>query len=238
MQRPSVRAVGSFIVIGLNVWAALAQVAPNQFQIGDLPRLAPVRESLFWLMLPITAGWILWLLHSMDRRLNAIQGQHDVTLDNVEQHIRAWSDKFGLAVQRDERMEDQSYFALIVTGKDSIKRGVARLKKLDRYVIVFCNLVLAETHKATYDTLSEAQKTEIDEIVALDLSRSGFRFEIQPQLKKVSIEKELPITEALSEESFINALDDVGRAWKIARIQIVQALRRMKPQANIPPADV
>lgn len=133
--------------------------------------------------------------------------QPQITADNIESHIRTWVDYFGLAIQK-QSIPD-SYFGLTVMLPSSNQIMVSRPKAHDRYIQFQAQVVVLPNVAAVLAKLSKTQADLVMRQLALDLSRSRYRYTaIGEPLKGVIIFKTVPITNNLNESTFSDLLNE------------------------------
>ena len=167
----------------------------------------------------------LWSVVALVNLFPVLKGTR-VTTENVEAHVRSWSDTFGFGVQRVDNPE--AYFALALTlGLGGRHAFVARLKKTwERYIIVESSMVMTDEHKNVFKSLSPEQTEIFVEELLLQLAAAGQIGVIDANLGNITLQRRIPITPSLTEDEFIKAVDHVSIGWMIARNAVVLALKR------------
>jgi len=162
--------------------------------------------------------------------------QPQTTVENVESNIRAWLDYFGLGVQK--RVEPEAHFAFLVTCRSGIGLFVARPKARDHYVVFGSNIELAAEHRDVLAHLPKEKSGRILEEIALELAKTGvgYNLEIQPDgtLTKISLQRTVPITSGLNQDTFIGYVDQLESNTQVAREAVRLSVDSAKQQT--PPA--
>lgn len=151
------------------------------------------------------------------------------TPENVEANLRVWLDAFGISTRK---VTDQdSHFALIVTLNNGTPVAIVRSKKLDRYIVLQSTLTISPEHKTLLDKLSNGQKMQIREELAVEMARAKIGFTIEPSLEPslsgITLTRRVPITTNLAEDTFMERIDEIDEAVILARNTIVLALERI-----------
>jgi hypothetical protein len=141
--------------------------------------------------------------------------QPQITPDNIESHIHAWADYFGLSVQR--QSTEDSYFTLLITLPSSSQIAVCRPKAHDRYLQFQAAIIVSPEYAAILAKLPKAQADLIRRQLMLDLSRAKVGYTaIGNPLRTLLILKMLPITNNLDESTFLDQLADMDSALSVA----------------------
>lgn len=132
-----------------------------------------------------------------------------IDLDNVQQRIRDWLDKYNMTVK--SVSEDACHFYFIVTTDGGKKVSIIRAKgKFSDYVEVRGFIKCEQKDLAILATLSEREKKAAELAMLLELSRAviGYTTE-RGVLEDVTIFKRVPITPALNEEEIFGLVWDI-----------------------------
>lgn len=145
-----------------------------------------------------------------------------VTPENVESSIRVWLDSFRLGVRKID--ETETHFSLIVSHLDK-QIVVRRYKTLDRYVTVQITIVLSPKARTVYEQLSIEERNIFAARLLVEVSRTSMvaMMDLETPNGGITLARRLPITENLTEESFMSAVDAVDSA----RIQVLRTLELM-----------
>jgi hypothetical protein len=161
--------------------------------------------------------------------------QPQTTIDNVETNIRAWSDYFGLGIQKvsEAEAQAQSHFCILVRCRSGVQIIVMRSKSHDRYLAFVSNLDIAEEHRNVLAQLPKVKSARILQELTLEFARHGigYQLNILPDgtLSRISITKAIPITRNLTEDTFIAYLDQVESGTQVALGTVRMAIEDAKP---------
>jgi hypothetical protein len=148
-----------------------------------------------------------------------------ITDDKVESAIRGWLDDFGLSTKV---VTDQG---LVFGMETNLTNGdpltIVRLKEHDRYIVVQATLMLAPVHKAILDKLSKEESDQVFRQVNLELALSRIPYQTPEPLTAVTFATRLPLS-GITEDSFIEKVDEVESGIIIARSTIVTELSRFQ----------
>ncbi|HXX20776.1 MAG TPA: DUF2299 family protein [Candidatus Acidoferrum sp.] len=176
------------------------------------------------------------LIFSLTGRPPFSRKQPQTTVDNVEANIRAWLDYFGLGVQK--RTEPDAHFAFIITCRSGMGLYVARFKARDRYIVFGSNIEISAEHRQILTQLSKEKSGRIAEELALELARTGvgYSLEIQPDgtMTKISLQRAIPITPSLTEDTFIAHTDQMESNAQVAREVVRLAVDNAKQRPPSP----
>lgn len=164
--------------------------------------------------------------------------QPQTTVDNVETNVRAWLDYFGLGVQK--RTEAEALFAFLVTCRSGMGLYVARMKARDRYIAFGSNIEVSAEHREVLAKLPKEKSGRIAEELALELAKTGVGYNLEIQsdgtMTRISLQRNIPITPNLTEDTFIGHLDQLESNAHVAREAVRLAIDNAKQQPPFPGA--
>jgi len=151
-----------------------------------------------------------------------------VDLRNVESKIKTWLDSFYIGSQRIR--DDKSYFNYqlpAATANPPIT--IARVKDRAQYVTILAHIKLAEDDKAFYGKLSDLSRTEFLMQLRSELAKAkiGYILDFTGGSVDTIVYRQVPITNALTESTFMREIDEVGFAAAIVNDTIELTLLRM-----------
>ncbi len=103
---------------------------------------------------------------------------------------------------------------------------VARPKDLQHYVVIAAALELSDEHKALLAKLNDQQVRQLFEELRMEMSRCRVTYTIvnPPKLTKVTVERRIPITDDLTEDVFMQRLEEIQHDMNLAADSIVLGL--------------
>jgi len=134
----------------------------------------------------------------------------EVTPENIEISIRKWLDTFRLSAKPE--VFPEAFFALVVTPMPNLNVLVMRLKAFERYIVIQSTITVSPEHKAMIDNLSPDDRNVFAARYAAELANMSVGWTLDLPNNVISVERRLPITENLSEDSFMRAIDLVTSA--------------------------
>jgi hypothetical protein len=167
----------------------------------------------------------------------ALTGKHifsrqepQTTIENVESNLRQWVDYFGLGVKKMD--ESDSIFAYLVTCRSGISVIVARVKARERYLVFAVNMEISQEHRDFLSSLSKDQSGRVAEELTLELARLGVSynvsFEPNGTMNKVSLQRSIPITHNVTQDTFASYLDQMDSNTQVAREAIRLSIDNVK----------
>jgi hypothetical protein len=157
--------------------------------------------------------------------------QPHLTPENVEQRIRGWLDNFGLSTKPLGKSDaPDSIFALQVTTDANLPIIVARQKELPRYVLLEVSIELSPEHRTMLSRLTGSQVNQLVRDVRAEMAKCTIPCRIVKPLEKVSVQRRLAITDDLTEDRFMERMDEMSFAFVVANDVIVQGLERMSEE--------
>jgi len=148
--------------------------------------------------------------------------------ENIESKIKAWLDSFYIGSQKIR--DDKSYFNYqLPAAFTNPPITIARIKDRPRYLTVLARITLAEDDKAFYAKLSEAQKNEVAMQLRSELAKAktGYILDFAGGLVDSIIYQQVPISNALTESTFMREINEVGFAAAIVNDTIELTFLRM-----------
>ena len=107
---------------------------------------------------------------------------------------------------------------------------VTRPKDFPHYIVLQASLELGAEHQALLAKLTEDQVVELVEELRVEMSRSKIGYSIDLPLKKVTLVRRIPITDDLTEDAFIQRIDEVQSDLMLARDTIVLGLDQLSKE--------
>ncbi len=149
------------------------------------------------------------------------------TTRNAESQIRSWLDNFRVAVQNDPNQD--TYFRLVATMPSSVKIIIGRLKgELDGYVMFRAEITPSAEEQRQIADLSRVEAERMLLEVRLELARLGVTYSgLTLPVSTIALMKRLPISDALTEDLFIDRLDQMEAA-----VGVIAIITRMGFQRN------
>jgi hypothetical protein len=137
-----------------------------------------------------------------------------VTPRNVQQKIRQWLDAFNL--EHGIFNYPQWYFTFVVTFHGQ-RIFVGRPRLLyGRYITIELRTTgVLEEHRAAFDALSQSERAQFYGQLAVETARARISFNANQELSDISIYKQLPITDDLTESKFIDGLTQIYQSGVI-----------------------
>jgi hypothetical protein len=162
----------------------------------------------------------------------------ETTIDNIESNVRTWADGFQLGVRKLD--DPTSYFTYSVEMVSQNKCYVARRKAKDHYVLIQCNI---DIDPRVYEPMKKLRPEQIHDIyhaVNFELARLRLGYEVIPDanltwdtpIKFMKISKLIPISTALTEIVFVEAMQEMDNEITVAK----EALRmKLLTYPQLPP---
>ncbi len=156
-------------------------------------------------------------------QVSSMQPAQQVTPDNIEAQTMRWSDTFRLGTKKMD--VGDSYFARTFTLPDGHTFLVRRTKNLDRYLIFSANITLAQDILGPLARLSHQDQDSIVRQLRREFARFHIQYEnVTLPFTMISISRFVPISDALTESSFVQNLEDMDFASAIGQETIITAL--------------
>lgn len=182
---------------------------------------------------PLLSGGAAWLItfssilvFRIFRNLPVKPRPMDV--DNVQQRIRDWLDKYNITVK--SVSDPTSYFLFILTTDGGKKITILRTKdQFSDYILVRGMVSTTPEEKAVLDTLSEDEKIAARLATTLELSRAvmGYKTDLGV-LEEITIFKRIPITPSLHEEEIFRSVWEIEAMLGTMSIVGAMAIHRHK----------
>jgi hypothetical protein len=154
--------------------------------------------------------------------------QPHITPGNVEENVRKWLDNFQLSTKPLTKPEaPNSIFALQVTTDSGLPITVACPQDLPRYLVLQVSITLSPEHRAMFSKLTEEQESDLERDLRHEMAKCAVPCVIVGQLEKVAIQRRLAITDGLTEDAFMEHMDEMAFAFVVANDTIVRNLERM-----------
>jgi hypothetical protein len=159
-----------------------------------------------------------------------------VTEDNVESKIREWAYAFGATVTKVSGPEASgTIFAMNITPEDGASSvRVARPQQFSHYVVVASSLTLSPEHQKLRDQMDSTQIRQLTEEVRLEMSRCRVAYAIESPLKRVTVQRLIPITDDLTEDVFMDRIAEMQHDVNLAADTIILGLERRAREKQKP----
>jgi hypothetical protein len=207
----------------LTNWLAALVVAIGTFLVAYLKAKRPswanvVLYGLAAFCLLVVSFWAFKSMAVLPKEIP------QVTANNVETNIRAWLDHFQLGTKKIS--DPDSHFSYIVTLRNGTLVTLKHVKNFDNYITLLANLEISPEQKIQLAGLKKEQLNLLIHEVVLELSRTKAEGMILNPLQNVLLERRVPITNNLTEDIFIERLNEVGFVLNAARETIILGLNR------------
>jgi len=150
-----------------------------------------------------------------------------VDVENIEATVRRWADELGWGIQRIE--DTGAFFALKFTLPSSSESFVvaSRMKALPRYLAVVVAVRLTADDITALNRLPRGEANAFASSIRLEMSRAKIEYRNLdlPLTEPLSLQRTLPITAALTEDSFMASVHSVITAKNLLSELIVNKLR-------------
>ena len=156
-----------------------------------------------------------------------------ITLENVEPYIRDWLDGFHIGTRRLE--EASFHFAFEVTLQSGITVAIVRTRDRPNYIIFSSRLTLTPEQKVSFDKLSEQEKESFIRELRLEGAKAKISFSLDRQSNIITIQRQLAITDALSEADLLGSIDEANFSAIVMIDTIEFALKRRQEIKQPPP---
>jgi len=142
-----------------------------------------------------------------------------VTPENAESKIRGWLEGFGYGLRRVE--DPKAYWEVEVTSSsNNVKFLIARSRKLDRYVLLQAGVIFEGDKRIAM--LSRERTDRLVRALRAEMLRFRIDYEgIQSPLKRINLTTRIPITDQLTEDTFMGRVDEITFAQLLA-VETVQ----------------
>lgn len=174
---------------------------------------------------------IWFVILRIGRRMATIEERmmrgSEITPENVDTFVREWTDNFRLGFQRlPEREVPDAHFAFKITLPNTFHALVFRSVIRSKYLTVQATIIPSDQHAAIIAALLPEDKEILNEKVRLELSKASQQYSIEENFRSISVVKQLPIDQELSESTFIAALDHISVGQLLARDALVLGLKK------------
>lgn len=156
----------------------------------------------------------------------------EITPKNIETNIRTWLDRFELGTRRTTNAD--SYFMYEVKLKNNAVVVISRSKNIDNYINFGANLEITKEIKTIMNNLKNEQVEHLVHEIILEMARYKIESMIVLPLNNVLLHRRVPITNNLTEDTFIERINEVGFALNIANETIVLGLDRLAKENTTP----
>lgn len=158
--------------------------------------------------------------------------QQPVTIENIEQNIRAWADDLGMSIARTNRPD--TYFSFSITLPGGATEDVFRAKEKTGYLQFLSTLTIAPEHQAILSKFTLPEKQQFVSELTLEIERAnldetfGSISSQDPNAVPAGIfvQHGVPI-QSLNEGNFGETFDTVARGIElvkaIVQVRVAQA---------------
>lgn len=160
-----------------------------------------------------------------------------ITPENLESNVRKWLDTFSISSRKGQDLN--CYFVFLVTLRNGNRVIVCRVTdpNLSKYLIIQGSLSVTPPLDKILDGMSQEKKEHLINEVGCELAKlrmtcdillasKAYGAQIQRPPAIIIVEKRVPINNNLSEDLFMDRLDDINSAIMVARQVIVSGLER------------
>jgi hypothetical protein len=163
----------------------------------------------------------------------SMRGGPLTTVDNVEQRVVQWSDSFNSARQKVPENE-QVYFSYIISpaSNSSMKVVVSRLKAApyNNYLTFNTVIVFGPEVQGKQFAIPRPEMAQVVRTAAIEMARSRMINDLHYPLSTTTLSKNIPIGPALTESSFIDALNEIASA----EIDLVETVELEMNKISVP----
>jgi len=173
------------------------------------------------------------LVYTLLGRAIVSREQPHTTPENVETNIKAWADRFSLAIQKQKDDKFSFVYSIGLPSGRTVLVGRAIEKNREGYLQFQGTVVLGQEHEAELKKLSPSQLEEVMDRINLELShgRFGFTFIQSPTSKAIVVSKMAPISASLDESTFLDNLNEIDAALLLTREAVRLSFNRYLPPA-------
>ena len=160
------------------------------------------------------------------------QKPFSVNTENVESTIADWTDKYQIGRRRVSAGPEDYFFFEAVRG--GINVSIYRERQRDHYVIMAVLLELSAADQRTLDALSQDQREDVllqesQELARLKVAYQVVGTDVEP-IGSMRLEEPIPINDALTEETFMEHLQNITSNAMDASETLKLAMLRARPQ--------
>jgi hypothetical protein len=130
--------------------------------------------------------------------------------ENLEMTVKNWLSPFGYGFL--DKQNDQMYFAFQATNVPSHPVLIGREKSHGEYLNVGGIVTISPVHQAIISKLPMERIRQIDEDVTIGLSLLKLNYTESVSSGVIEFEKRLPITNTLTQDVFVGAVEDTTAA--------------------------
>jgi len=153
----------------------------------------------------------------------APKAPEEITIANIETHVRDWADHLRLAVRRGDSAD--AYLVFVISLSNGHEVAVSRNKTRDRYLTFEGAIQVSPEHRDVISHLPADQAAQLMDEVLLEMARSRLNFSLVGRpLQSVHIVKSVPIGNGLTEDVFAASIDEIDGGMFVARESIRLAL--------------
>jgi hypothetical protein len=153
--------------------------------------------------------------------------QPPTTAENVEARIQEWADEAGIVITDVSGEFADSVFAVHLVLSNGISLIVTQPKVHDQYIVIHVGIGIADPEqKASFIRLSARQRTDFLRNIVIEMNRLRIECVVHPTVTTtVELQKTLLIS-SVTNDSFLNALQDLNSAVALAEAVIQQGLQQ------------
>lgn len=193
-----------FYFLGIDIKFIQKLVAPMSFHDG--------------LMSILIIGGLIFVCIGLYRTRGP---QNIINPTNIEENIRKWAAYFGYGCS--PISDPEVDFALDIslpTGKHIL---AIRSKKLDKYIVIQGAVGISPNHLAALARMEVSEQNRVMNELIIEMARFkiGFVGGGEP-IKTITLSKQLPITNMLTEHIFIEAVNEI----ELAQILVIGIIRK------------
>jgi len=187
---------------------------------------APIAYGLFGLVLTSVFFFTLDMRNALVKTASAsaATAATAINTDNIEANVRAWLDTFNFGVAKLNE-DPQTHFVLAVTTKAGRKLSVKRTKALDQHLAVTWTWVPPVELQQRLDRMPTSSSNKLASDLRIEMARYRTAYaNLRAPLKSVYLERIIPITPTLTEDTFINTVNEVELASILALETVARAV--------------
>jgi hypothetical protein len=150
-----------------------------------------------------------------------------ITTDNIEGNIRSWLTSFGYGFVPLEPCPIPAHFCLRVTLPSGRPVNVIRPNQLDHYIVFIGEVTVSPEHQALLTRMSHDEATRVTRDIGVELAQFKLGFnEMGVPVQAIELEKRVPITNAMTEDAFLQSVGEMDTAELLAIQTLLRDLRQ------------
>jgi len=179
------------------------------------------------------SAFIAMIMFALMGRPMLSRQKPQTTPENIESNVKMWADNFSLGIQK--QTDDKFSFLYAIALPSGRAVLVGRPVQRDRYLQFQGIMPISPEHEAILEKLSPPQLERFTDEVNIEMARSKMGFLlVGGPIKGVIVTKAIPITNSLTEDSFVAYLDEIDSSMMLAREAIRLALLRTDDATSKP----